>query len=87
MSFIAGSLAETANEVLQINIRLPEIDVPTVHSAQLSLEVGGAKALCCGYLCIEQWPLKGSRLNDVEGSATTHDRRKLTDGKVLGMAA
>jgi uncharacterized protein (TIGR03437 family) len=40
----AGSLAQTANEVLQMNIRLPEIDVPTVHSAQLLLEVGGAKA-------------------------------------------
>jgi uncharacterized protein (TIGR03437 family) len=39
-----GSLAQTANEVVQVNIRLPEFDVPTVHSAQLSLKVGNASA-------------------------------------------
>jgi hypothetical protein len=38
----AGSLAQTANEVVQLNIRLPEFDVPTVHSAQLTLKVGDA---------------------------------------------
>ncbi len=40
----AGSLAQTANEVVQINVRLPEFDVPAVHSAQLSLKIGGASA-------------------------------------------
>lgn len=39
-----GSLAQTANEVVQLNIRLPELDVPLVHSAQLSLKVGDASA-------------------------------------------
>ncbi len=40
----AGSLAQTANEVVQMNIRLPELDVPAVHSTRLSLKIGGESA-------------------------------------------
>lgn len=40
----AGSLSQTANAVVQINIRLPDLDIPTVRDAQLILKVGEASA-------------------------------------------